>query len=226
MMRRFTPIAMLLALSTLAAAPIPANTSGPLKVHEWGTFTSVAGHDGRAVEWLPLSGPPDLPCFVDRFSFNIKGSLRGKVRMETPVLYFYAPHETTVDVKVGFRQGVVTEWFPRAFVTPASADDTTLRRPDFASSISWADVKVTPFATPNFRTDGSGSHYYLARQTDASPLQVGSEKERFLFYRGLGQFGPPISAAPRADGTMVVRIRAGSARRHCRVRESRWDDGL
>ena len=35
-------------------------------VHEWGTFTSVAGENGQAVDWLPLSGPSDLPCFVER----------------------------------------------------------------------------------------------------------------------------------------------------------------
>jgi hypothetical protein len=211
MMRRFTPIAVLLALSTFAAAQVPANTGGPLVVHEWGTFTSVAGQDGRAVEWRPLSGPPDLPCFVDRLAFNVKGSLRGKVRMETPVLYFYSPHDTTVNVKVGFRQGLVTEWFPRALVTPGSADDTTLRRPDFASSISWTDVKVTPGAPADFRSDSSGSHYYLARQTDASPVRIGSEKERFLFYRGLGNFEPPISATLGADGSMVITNPSGEA---------------
>jgi len=38
-----------------------------LTVHEWGTFTSVAGPDGKAAQWLPLAGPGDLPCFVERF---------------------------------------------------------------------------------------------------------------------------------------------------------------
>jgi hypothetical protein len=33
--------------------------------------------------------------------------------METPVLYSYAPQDVTVNVGVGFRQGVITEWmFP------------------------------------------------------------------------------------------------------------------
>jgi hypothetical protein len=27
-----------------------------LTAHEWGTFTSVAGPDGQAVEWSPLTG--------------------------------------------------------------------------------------------------------------------------------------------------------------------------
>ena len=63
-------------------------------VHEWGTFTSIAGADGTAVEWLPQAGPADLPCFVARHRFNVKGSLSGTVRMETPVVYFYAAGET------------------------------------------------------------------------------------------------------------------------------------
>ena len=66
-------------------------------------------------------------------------------------------------------------------------------------------MKVTPGAQPDFPSDGSGSHYYLARQTDASPLQSGSEKEKFLFYRGVGNFEPPISATVGLDGSIVVR---------------------
>jgi hypothetical protein len=35
-----------------------------LVVHEWGTFTSIAGKDGIALDWRPLNGPTDLPGFV------------------------------------------------------------------------------------------------------------------------------------------------------------------
>jgi hypothetical protein len=67
MHRYLTTTAIVLALSALGAAQAPTRpgTAQPLTVHEWGTFTSVAGQDGSAVEWLPLSGPPDLPCFVE-----------------------------------------------------------------------------------------------------------------------------------------------------------------
>src|SRR5436309_3323558 len=75
-----------------------------LAVHEWGTFTSVAGPFGKAIDWLPAGGPSDLPCFVaksDPVGPSIKGysssnsqisgrTSTGKVRMETPVLYFYS----------------------------------------------------------------------------------------------------------------------------------------
>lgn len=213
MSRRLTPFAVLLALLTLGAAPAsrsPTATS-PLVVHEWGTFTSIAGQDGRAAQWLPLDGPPDLPCFVDRLRFNIKSLLKGTVRMETPVLYFYTPSDATVNVTVRFRQGLVTEWFPRAAVTPASADGSSLGRSDFASSIAWTGVKVSPGSTADFPVERAASHYYLARHTDSTPLEVNSQKEKFLFYRGVGGFQPPVSAIVAPDGKVVVTSSSGDA---------------
>ena len=204
MTRRLTSIAILLTFIAIVATRALATNTESLIVHEWGTFTSIAGADGRAIEWLPLERPPDLPCFVNTLRLNLKGGLPSKVRMETPVLYFYAPHDVTVNVNVQFHRGVVTEWFPRAAVTPSSVDAPTLRRPDFSSSISWRGVKISPDASNDFFVDGSGSHYYVARQTDASPLQVGSQRERFLFYRGVGDFDPPIAATFDDDGRVSV----------------------
>ena len=62
--------AVLVAVAVSAAAVlipngVAATTQSPdLVVHEWGTFTSIAGPDGQAVQWRPLTGPSDLPCFV------------------------------------------------------------------------------------------------------------------------------------------------------------------
>jgi hypothetical protein len=212
MSRPLTLFALLLGLTAAGAAQAPSGTSAPrpLVVHEWGTFSSVAGPDGQAVEWLPLDRPSELPRFVHRFGFtSIKGSLPAKVRMETPVLYFYAPGDTTVNVTVRFRQGLVTEWFPRAAVTPAIATASSLRRSDFESSITWTHVKVSPGATEDFPSETSGNHYYVARKTDASLLQLESDKEKFLFYRGVGGFEPPISARVARDGKVIVTNRNG-----------------
>jgi hypothetical protein len=38
-----------------------------LVVHEWGTFSSIAGEDGTALEWHPLAATNDLPDFVHEF---------------------------------------------------------------------------------------------------------------------------------------------------------------
>src|SRR5947209_735959 len=61
-----------------------------LIVHEWGTFTSIAGKDGVALEWRPLNGPSDLPKFVHTIQegsgglrhIQGKGDLTAAVRME------------------------------------------------------------------------------------------------------------------------------------------------
>ena len=90
---------------------VPSN----LQAHEWGTFTAIAGANGTAVEWSPLTEPPDLPGFVEHFSYaNFKLGLRGTIRMETPVIYFYSDEELTANVSVRFPQGTITEWYPQA----------------------------------------------------------------------------------------------------------------
>jgi hypothetical protein len=62
---RFAVLALLtLALSATFSAQ---NVTSDLTVHEWGTFTSIAGRDGQAVKWSPLNGSTDLPGFVQHF---------------------------------------------------------------------------------------------------------------------------------------------------------------
>lgn len=108
------------------ASELPAKNPQPvyagLRVHEWGTCTSIAGRDGQAVAWSPLAGSTDLPGFVEHFrNSGCRLGLRGTVRMETPIVYFYDSNEENVSVKVRFSNGVITEWYPRASrVEPAA----------------------------------------------------------------------------------------------------------
>jgi hypothetical protein len=164
-----------------------------LVVHEWGTFTSIAGKDGVALEWRPLNGSTDLPGFVHTFQEGAKGlrhptlkaDLAATVRMETPVLYFYSDNEMDVSVKVDFPKGKITEWYPQAR--------------DVGTSIDWGRLKVMPGAAVNLPVDYKESHYYPARETDAAPVQVCAingklaQQEKFLFYRGVGTFDLPVS---------------------------------
>jgi hypothetical protein len=214
------PVALAIALvATLtfsgANAPAPVYATDPqnLVVHEWGTFTSVAGRGGEAEFWLPLSGDDDLPCFVDRIQLGIKPNLSGTVRMETPVVYFYAREQTTVDVGVKFAQGAITEWYPRAAVTPAQLDLTT-NLAQMESTIRWPRVLIRPGAAATYPEEPGASHYYAARATDAAPIQVDGQDEKFLFYRGVGAFQPPLSAALTADNHVRVESRAKGAIGH------------
>lgn len=185
------------------AARKTAATENRLVVHEWGTFTSIAGKDGISLEWRPLNGPSDLPGFVhtiqegdDGLRHNIKGknNLTASVRMETPVLYFYSDKEMDVSVKVDFPKGRITEWYPQARAVGTNVD--------------WGQLKVMPGAQMNFPVESAHSHYYPARETDAAPVQVcgtngkPGQQEKFLFYRGVGTFDLPL--AVKLEGENVV----------------------
>src|SRR5688572_19715154 len=160
-MRTLIPAAILAALvltpalighmSATPAARSSAGQANELVVHEWGTFTSIAGEDGRAVQWLPQAGPSDLPNFVGRINCSprLKSSLVGMVRMETPVIYFYAPRALTVNVSVRFRQGIITEWFPK----PAGLSDHDTTQDAFEGDIAWRSVRIEPGGRPDFRVE-------------------------------------------------------------------------
>jgi hypothetical protein len=164
-----------------------------LVVHEWGTFTSIAGKDGVALEWRPLNGPPDLPKFVHTIQQGSAGlrdaapkaDLSASVRMETPVIYFYSNNDVDVSVKVDFPKGKITEWYPQARIV--------------RTGINWGRFKVMPGAPLTFPAEYSPNHYFAARETDSAPVQVCStdgkpaQQEKFLFYRGVGTFDLPLS---------------------------------
>src|SRR5207245_11631099 len=95
----------------------------------------------------PLSGSTDLPGFVEHLrDGRFKIGLRGTVRMETPVLYFYDSREERVSVKVSFAKGVITEWYPHATrVEPmANLFDGSLYQPHPDGSIAWGALTVSP----------------------------------------------------------------------------------
>ena len=221
MFKRLTLVALIIAAPMLAAAVRTTDdihSPQGLTVHEWGTFTSVAGIDGMAVDWRPAGGPSDLPCFValsDPSNIkaigygpaNVLGGREGegKVRMETPVLYFYSPKETNVNVRVSFPHGLITEYYPTiAKVGPSNPASAIKDLRSATGTIEWNNVKVTPGATESYPLEAGKSHYYAARRTESDPLQVGNQKEKFLFYRGIASFQPPITARVNGNGTIEV----------------------
>ncbi len=223
----YTLTAILITLMlTMQVAPLASVTGSDwtlrrnrLIVHEWGTFTSIAGKSGAAVEWRPLNGSSDLPGFVYnasglpdgtglRHGRCIKCDRPAIVRMETPVIYFYADRETTVSVRVNFVNGQITEWYPQARMIYVP-DKYNLGNP---SMIDWGRITVMPGAEENFLTEAKESHYYPARETDAAPIRVcrnksdnsGDQREKFLFYRGVGTFDLPIAARLENDRVVVT----------------------
>ncbi len=77
--------------------------------------------------------------------------------------------------------------------------DRTLNGMDFSmrhvlGSIEWQNVKVQPNTSPAFPTANKPGRYYAARATDAAPLEVDGQHEKFLFYRGVARIPVPLSA--------------------------------
>ena len=231
--------AILALLVVLGVAVITSHGAGAqgrtvepdLTVHEWGTFTTIAGNNGTAVEWTPLSGiwpPPnptdaknvklssplstsDLPSFVEHFGFaGFKAGLRGTIRMETPVLYFYSPHDLTVSVNVSFAKGLITEWYPHAsnFSKPEGFSPASLNKQDGNGTISWNAVHIELAQNVEFPRERVEHHYYAARETSAVPVRVaspaGDQHEKFLFYRGVSAASVPMSARVMPNGNVVV----------------------
>lgn len=195
-----------------------------LIVHEWGTFTSIAGKNGVALDWRPLNGPSDLPGFVyteneaDGYRNTHERGGKGvvaKVRMETPVVYFYTPREMEVNVEVRFPEGKITEWYPQAgYVNNHIGAKETAQT--FGNGINWGRIKLLPNEKENFLREAAYSHYYPARETDAVQLQVCNadktkiEHEKFLFYRGVGNFNLPLNVKLANDKVVLSENRAAS----------------
>jgi hypothetical protein len=139
-----------------------------------------------------LGGKDDLPKFVSSSGDRCaKRSISDTVRMETPVMYFYTSREMNAHVKVEFPHGVITEWYPQA--------------QHLTGAIAWPDIKVEPNTSPALLAETAPSRYYAARGTDSAPITVGDQHEKFLFYRGVGNFQVQLNARVANDGTIAVK---------------------
>jgi len=191
-----------------------ANSKGQeadLVAHEWGTFTSIAGNAGTAVQWFPWAVPADLPKFVEHFqSSNFKPNLSGTIRMETPVLYFYSPREARVSVHVSFSKGLITEWYPHVTRYTPSGNPRTVAfnetEPD--GSVTWDSIVLRPADESSLMHEKEGSRYYAARATASTSVLVssptGQQQEKFLFYRGVSSENSPVTARILENGSVYI----------------------
>jgi hypothetical protein len=130
--------------------------------------------------------------------------------METPVMYFYSPHDTRVSAHVSFSKGVITEWYPHAAHVQSGLDPRSrdLSRVKSDGAITWKNVVVSPNLAGEFRREEDWNHYYAARETASAALRVkapsGEQQEKFLFYRGVSGAPLPITATQSSNGQLLV----------------------
>jgi hypothetical protein len=234
--------------TALSSDPTPRGEARPpgdgLIVHEWGTFTSFSGSDGVRLEFRPLVDE-DLPPFVlDRFlqsgEVNLfsKSQVRVRMRMETPVTYFYTDRERDVNVRVSFPDGLLTEFYPPvAQMKPKYKLFEQL--PLQGSSLDWGSIHLIPTDCLQAQVEDPARrrllesllpagltpaaderyHYGHARETDSALVHVHRPKpgaktpplaptgdffEKFLFYRGVGNFDLPLKLTAAGDGTFEL----------------------
>lgn len=215
--------------SLILAVTLPhAGWCGAFIVHEWGTFTSVHASDGTLLPGLERE-EHRLPNFVRchaGFSPANKGWNRPvknvTIKMETPVLYFYADKETPVEVDVGFKGGSISQWYPERSggeelpPPPANITDVaqlrTMTPVDFGQgfdgAIQWKATVLAPgdhsaiTATEAWETP----QWPRARVADANRVRTpDGAVEGFLFYRGIGNFPLPFEVKAADDGTLTLR---------------------
>lgn len=205
-------IATFFTAAVMFAAPSHASE---LVVHEWGTFTTLQDEQGRELTGINVDDEP-VPEFVHNLnpyllSKPILSSLHWQyrqkaaprrhplvtMRMETPVIYFYpppgAPLPMELDVAVQFRGGWVTEFYPHAEATAPGLKEGVFEFGELdnktVGSLAWDNVRVETGVTG----PETSEHVWLApRKTQSTPITVGNESEKYLFYRGIGRLRAPL----------------------------------
>jgi hypothetical protein len=207
--------ALISATQAVISAP-----PGTLVVHEWGTFTSLQGSDGEIVQGMHHEDEP-LPNFVHGRDPKHESGLEhccapkctelcpGKSgfpfpvtqKMETPVMYFYSPETQKVSVHVSFPMGVISQFYPNPIsVQPLVGELRSL-------SGSSVDFRINLEKTPlNLPTVDPRNIYAPAREVNSDFIKNGDESEKFIFYRGLGDFDTHFHALSK-EGSLTIQNR-------------------
>ena len=181
-----------------------------LKVHEWGTFTTLLSSKGKMLSGLYIE-EEKLPQFV--YQHKLPATIHDKlkrqkgvfveplnvtVKMETPVIYFYSPQSRKVSVRVDYPRGSISQWYPKRsngeLLSTNNITDINFEN-DYNGWIEWDNIEILPQNSTQQLSPPKNKEtetWVTPRATDANKLSVNGEVEKFLFYRGLGNFSIPI----------------------------------
>lgn len=195
-------------IAAFTALNVTAQNDSIITVHEWGTFTSLTTSGGKQLTGLYLDEEA-LPPFV--YNLDMRGATDSQakiitpkdcelknvtVKMETPVLYFYSPKEMDVKVKVGFKGGLISQWYPQR--SGGSESITKCTEPiDFTGGaqegfIEWAGHLQKPGIAEKYTEPALNSPVWMSPRATKSNLittkDTLAQTEKYLFYRGIGNF--------------------------------------
>lgn len=221
--------ALLVILVTAASSLAAQQTSpSPFLVHEWGTFTSMQGADGIALEGLHHEEEP-LPDFVHDLA-NLDAAVGGgrgagvlkfparsvTQKMETPVIYFHTDVQRRVSVDVTFVHGLLTQFYPVPDVIQAPLEPNwrTVDLGKVEQSTAMWNLDLIPFgeaAPAEIPPVAADQPWSFARQVRAAyvrgveepGIERALEAEHYVFYRGLGAFTLPVAVRAEAGGRAI-----------------------
>jgi hypothetical protein len=229
---RFVAPAAALIFAAGASAQTQASDD-KLVVHEWGTFTSVQGSDGIALEGLQHEEerlPPFVysrtkvrECPLRQYGYKgLEVPVSGVTqKMETPVIYFHSKTARKLDVRVDFVKGLLTQWYPvsdRLGPAEGAFKDGPLDLAKIQSSfLSWK-IELAPkgeSVVPAPPAVADSDPWGFARAVDAATVRTAprerpdrmgpTESEKFIFYRGLGTFALPVAVEATPGGLVTIR---------------------
>jgi hypothetical protein len=202
----------------LKTADVPGNES---------TLSPPCATGGSAP---PTASPPGAPqCERDKTPLFKEGRW-DCVKMETPVTYFYSDKPLQVKASVEFPRGVLTQWYPSVVGSyPAAGDllpaggakarvcsDVFGKMGAANGLLDWGTLDVLPRdanvegALPPAPLDRYT--WSFARQVAANPVRASSgQLEKFLFYRGVGDFSLPVRVTAQAGGELTLQNLIGDA---------------
>lgn len=190
-----------------------------LVVHEWGTFTTLTSCDGQQYG-APLRSLEELPDFVynqtyqyteydtkDRPTIRNANLFGANMGMETPVLYFYSDRAIDFQVNINFRNGTISQFYPlptntEAFISPA----TNIQLQGRTGYASWKGriLEKSTTLTTSFSNQEANAIWNHPRAVASNLVEVNKQREKYLFYRGLGHYVCPIRVENDLD--KVVKI--------------------
>lgn len=213
-------------------------------VHEWGTFTSVFGSDGVMLPGLEVE-EERLPPFVyahdgmsgrTQIAREVNGVAQAPpgliimtkgyrrplhdvtVKMETPVLYFYSREKIEARVRVGFKGGSISQWYPARSggeIPPRikMVDGvSTLGAIDFGvesyqGGIEWEFTVEERDVNSDFEVmkPHETSTWIHPRAPRSNVLTTASgDSETYLFYRGVGNIVLPLTFKVTEDEKLTI----------------------
>lgn len=182
-------------------------------------------------------GKNPVPQVVAQQMMMFKGFWRRDLRnvavkMETPVVYFYTDEELKVDLRVGFKGGSISQWFPqraegetppkvsRLFPVAKKEGEEALSAEQQAKSMGVIDfgkgydgwirwkVDVLPRDEVDpvklFRSEETLAWTYPKVQKAAVVRNELGEHEDYLFYRGVGNFAQPVTTTVDSEENLGI----------------------